>query len=86
MAEREKPPDGVKDQVQSYADRLKTNVKRDQRLKRNVLEVTLEKNDRNSEMWFELDPESTARLLKVLGIDIQTQVEGYQVKQRILFV
>ena len=29
----------------SYSDRLKTNVRYDQRLKRNVLEITLEKAD-----------------------------------------
>ena len=61
----------------SYADRLKTNVKWDQRLKRNILEITLEKTDKASDNWFELDLESIARLLKVLGIDIRNQVQGY---------
>ena len=72
--------------IQSYADRLKTNVRWDQRLKRNVLEITLEKNNKNNDVWFDLDPESTARLLQILGIDIKSQVQGCQVKQRVLSV
>ena len=70
----------------TYADRLKTNVRWDQRLKRNVLEIMLEKSDKSADSWFDLDSESTARLLKVLGIDIKSQVEGCQVKQRVLSV
>ena len=31
----------------SYADRLKTNVRYDHRLKRNVLEITIEKSDKD---------------------------------------
>ena len=34
----------------SYADRLKTNVNYDQRLKRNVLEIFLEKIEKEAEM------------------------------------
>ena len=70
----------------TYADRLKTNVRWDQRLKRNVLEIMLEKSDKSADSWFDLDSESTARLLKVLGIDIKSQVQGCQVKQRVLSV
>ena len=88
MAGIDKPPDGVggdvvgRDQAQpqSYADRLKTNVRWNQRLKRNVLEITLENKDRASDMLFDIDQESAARLVKILGIDIHTQVEGYQVR------
>ena len=94
MAGIDKPPDGVggdvvgRDQAQpqSYADRIKTNVRWNQRLKRNVLEITLEKKDRASDMLFDIDQESAARLVKILGIDIHTQVEGYQVKQKVLGV
>ena len=73
-------------QTKTYADLLKTNVRWDQRLKRNVLEITLEKNDKSGDAWLDLDTESTARLLQVLGIDIKSQVHGCQVKQRILSV
>ena len=38
------------------------------------------------DMWLDLDQESTSRLLKVLGIDILAQVEGYQVIGRMLKV
>ena len=31
----------------SYANRLKTNVRHDHRLKRNVLEITIEKSDKD---------------------------------------
>ena len=34
----------------TYADRLRTNVKFDQRLKRNVLEVFIEKSDEEDEL------------------------------------
>ena len=34
----------------SYADRLKTNVNYDQRLKRNVLEIQLEKTEKDIEI------------------------------------
>ena len=80
---QDKPPP---EPQETYADRLKTNVRWDQRLKRNVLEITLEKSDKNSDSWVDLDPESTARLLMVLGIDIKSQVQGCQVKQRVLSV
>ena len=52
----------------SYSDRLKTNVRYDQRLKRNVLEITLEKTN-NDAVIDEVDAEDVARVLKTLGID-----------------
>ena len=39
------PPDKSKPQPNSYSERVKTNIKYDQRLKRNILEITLEKID-----------------------------------------
>ena len=39
-----------KPQTSSYVDRSKTNVSFDQRLKRNVLEITLEKTEKDSNM------------------------------------
>ena len=65
----------------SYSDRLKTNVRFDQRLKRNVLEITLEKTGSESETD-NVDEEAIARVLKTLGIDIISQVQGHQVHYR----
>ena len=59
----------------SYSDRLKTNVRYDQRLKRNVLEITLEK----SELSDDVADKDIARVFKTLGIDISSQVQGSQV-------
>jgi hypothetical protein len=60
----------------SYADRLKTNVRHDHRLKRNVLEITIEKD---KEVRVDLDPVTVARILNSIGLDIGNQVEGYQI-------
>ena len=62
----------------SYSDRLKTNVRFDQRLKRNVLEITLEKSDPSVDI--NVDFEDVARVCKTLGIDISTQVQGSQIQ------
>ena len=61
----------------SFADRLKTNIRYDQRLKRNVLDVEIEKLDKENEMV--LDQTCVARLLTSLGMTIKTQLMGYQV-------
>ena len=78
----EKPDDPgggkVLGQQGSYADRLKTNVKYDQRLKRNVLEIVIEKSEREAEIV--LDPATVARVCRSVGLDIDSQVEGYQVQ------
>ena len=52
----------------SYSDRLKTNVRFDQRLKRNILEITLEKSDPTVDI--DVGQEDIARVFKTLGIDI----------------
>ena len=62
----------------SYADRLKTNIKYDQRLKRNILEIVIEKSDKNAEIV--LEPDTVARIFRSIGLDINTQVEGYQIQ------
>lgn len=64
-------------QAISYADRLKTNVNFDQRLKRNVLEILIEKTENDAEIV--LDQENVARVCRSIGMDLQSQVEGYQV-------
>ena len=100
MASVWKPPDGVVsaghsqashqehhgkadgDPRGTYAEKLKTNVRYDQRLKRNVLEIFFDKDDRETD----IDDNCIARLFKSLGIDIGSQVEGTQVKQRVITV
>ena len=58
-------------------DRLKTNVKYDHRLKRNILEITIEKD--NKDIRVEMNDDLTARILKSVGIDIAKELEGFQV-------
>jgi hypothetical protein len=82
-----KPPDGDGAEGQgrdtattninptSYANRLKTNVRYDHRLKRNVLEITVEKSDKDARI--DLEPGMVARILNSISIDIGNQVEGY---------
>ena len=62
----------------SYADKLKTNVRYDQRLKRNILEIILEKTN-NDAAINNVGHEDIARVLKTLAIDLVSQFQGYQV-------
>ena len=62
----------------SYSEKLKTNVRYDQRLKRNILEITLEKT-KNDAVIEDVVHEDIARVLKTLGIDLVSQVQGSQV-------
>ena len=55
----------------SYADKLKTNVRWDQRLKRNILEICLEKS---KDVFTDLDQTCVAKLFRSLGIDITNQI------------
>ena len=64
----------------SYSERLKTNVRVDQRLKRNILEISLERTDK--EAAFAVDTEDATRVLKTLGIDMITQVQGHQIQHK----
>ena len=73
------PPGGGKDQrTGSYADRLKTNINFDQRLKRNILEIHLEKTEKDAEIL--IDQNCVARVCSSIGIDVISQVQGYQVQ------
>ena len=60
----------------SYVDKLKANVNRFERLKRNVLEINLEKD--SSVTFINLEAETVAKVLSNLGVDIKTQVEAVQ--------
>ena len=61
----------------SYADRLKTNVKYDHRLKRNILEVMIEKD--NKDVRVEMSDDLIARILRSVGIDVAKELEGFQI-------
>ena len=62
----------------SYADRLKTNIRFDQRLQRNILEIMLEKD--SDDVQIEVNENSAKRLFETLGIDINNELEGHQLK------
>ena len=56
--------------AKSYAERLKTNVSYNERLKRNVLEIAIEKNESDAEVM--ISENSVERVLKSIGMDIMT--------------
>ena len=53
---------------------LKTYIRLDQRLKRNILEVHIEKNDKFSPV--ELGGDTMVRILKSIGMNVITELEG----------
>ena len=65
-------------QSHSYADRLTTIIKFDQRLQRNILEIILEKD--SDDVQIDVNENNAWRLFETLGIDIQNELEGHQVK------
>ena len=74
-----KDPSGEETQPKkslSYADRAKMNIKFDHRLKRNVLEIDVEKSSRDDEI--NLDQNCIAKLLRTIGMDLDRHVEGYK--------
>ena len=62
----------------TYAERLRTNISYNQRLQRNVLEIVLEKTDSDAEV--EIDQNCITRIMRSLGMDLESQVEGCQVQ------
>ena len=74
------PGDGPKQSIapKSYADRLRANIKFNQRLQRNVLEISLEKDSQETQI--DLKEENTKQLFETLGINIESELEGHQVK------
>ena len=59
---------------QSYSDKIKVNLKRSERLKRKVLEISVE-----SQGYFKLEEDDVAKLMTRLGINLQVHAEGYQI-------
>ena len=69
---------GTAPAVPSYSERLKSNVKYDQRLKRNVLEICLEKTEKDAEVV--INGDTIARVLRSLRMNIETELEGAQIQ------
>ena len=58
----------------SYCDKIKMNLRRSDRLKRKVLEISVE-GQRN----FNIEEQDVAKLASRLGIDLNSHMEGYQI-------
>ena len=88
MAGSEFDPGGsaIQPPTATYADRLKSSVKYDQRLQRNILEIILEHEKSEAESFIDLKEENMKQLFETLGIDIQNELEGYQIKFEKVFV
>ena len=71
-------PVGAAQAAPTYSESLRSNVKFDQRLKRNVLEICLEKAERDTEII--LNGDTIARVLRSLKMSIETELEGVQVQ------
>ena len=56
----------------SYSDKLKTNVNYNQRLKRNVLEITLERTEKDADL--NVGDECKGRVLKSIGVNMRWKV------------
>ena len=74
MADKNIDPGG---RSTSYADRAKMNIKYNQKLKRNVLEIEVEKD--SVEVEAILSEETISKLLNKIKMNIYSHVEGYQV-------
>ena len=59
---------------------MKTNVRFDQRLKRNVLEILLERSHKEAEL--NVGQEDLVRVFGTLGIEIESHVTGWQIQYR----
>ena len=58
----------------SYSDKMKLNLKSSERLKRKVLEITVD-----SQGNFKIDEVDVAKLMTQLGIDQRSHMEGFQI-------
>ena len=65
---------GAASAAPSYANKLKTNIRFDQRLKRNVLEIHIEKSDKFAQV--DLSGDTMVRVLKSIGMNLNTELEG----------
>ena len=77
MADQDKVPPDIGGRSISYADRAKMNIRYDQKLQRNVLEIEVEKDNLEDEII--LSEETVAKLLNKIKLNINAHVEGYQI-------
>ena len=75
MADKNIDPGGGRST--SYADRAKMNIRYNQKLKRNVLEIEVVKDKDDDEVI--LAEVTIAKLLNKIKLNINSHVEGYQV-------
>ena len=64
----------------SNSKKLKTNVRYDQRLKRNILEIQLERCKKEADL--NIAEEDLVRVFRTLGIDILNHITGWQIQYR----
>ena len=60
----------------SYASRVKTTISKHKKLDRNVLEIFIEKN--NKDVFIQLSGDEVARVCALVGINVGSETEGYQ--------
>merc|ERR1712086_1065410 len=65
---------GAASAAPSYANKLKTNIRFDQRLKRNVLEIHIEKSDKFAQV--DLGGDTMVRVMKSIGMNLNTELDG----------
>ena len=68
-------PSVVGSKVPTYSERLRGNINRNERLKRNVLEINL---DFDVGVNTKIENDTVSKLIKRMGIDMSTQVEAVQ--------
>ena len=61
----------------SYASRVKSTINKHQKLDRNVLDIIIEKN--NKDQIIHLNGDEVARVCTLVGIHVGGETEGYQV-------
>ena len=66
----------------SYASRVKTNIKWDSRLKRNVLEIIL---DNEKSEYEEIHEDLIEKLFRTIGIETKSQLEGFYRKNNTIY-
>ena len=65
----------------SYSGKLMANVQKSERFKRNVLEINLEYDDTHQHV----DKSMVADTFAMLGIDLKSQLDGYQITSKKIF-
>ena len=74
--ELREPPDKAAPVQVSYSDKIKMNLRKCERLKRKVLEISLENE---SDGNVNIEEKDVAKLVSRLGIDLKSHMEGFQI-------